>query len=527
MEEGAGRRQDTFGLREIGLNLSTTQGDAASMMYTQDSTVDTVMQPIGVATSRDDPASKIGKRLQKNTRKVTRYFPGKAPKWVKSNEDDDVKAFGASRRRRAAEPVVIKTGAAAAAAAAAAAEAPVQQPRRRQRAQAVVLKKAPAPAADAAPPPPQARPPPPPDSESDAEGDAQAAPVEAESADSAAARRARVRAKLKARQAAAAAAEAAPAAPPPPRDASPPRRAPVAAAASPEAPVDAPVAASDGSSSDGSSSDDSDDSSDDDSADARPVFVPKALRGTILEREAAEEKERQREKAAERRRKARADESRALVAEAVVRADAEAAMAKRGKSGEDSDDDAPDDTDDLEDPLEFEAWRVRELARATRERDERRKAADDEAETLRRRALSPAARRAEDEKIGKGKKPEKAKWKFLQKYHHKGAFFMDDDTLAKAGEGDVRNRATDGAVLEDKFDRAALPKVMQVKDFGFQGRTKYTHLSDQDTTFVDRDNPMNGWLQRRHKADDPLRRGYDRRRGGTQDIDKAFERRRR
>ena len=67
---------------------------------------------------------------------------------------------------------------------------------------------------------------------------------------------------------------------------------------------------------------------------------------------------------------------------------------------------------------------------------------------------------------------------------------MDDDTLAKAGEGDVRNRATDGAVLEDKFDRAALPKVMQVKDFGFQGRTKYTHLSDQDTTFVDRDNPM-------------------------------------
>ena len=99
MEEGAGRRQDAFGLREIGLNLSTTQGDAQSMMYTQDSTVDTVMQPIGVATSRDDPASKIGKRLQKNTRKVTRYFPGKAPKWVKSNEDDDVKAFGAPRRR--------------------------------------------------------------------------------------------------------------------------------------------------------------------------------------------------------------------------------------------------------------------------------------------------------------------------------------------------------------------------------------------------------------------------------------------
>ena len=109
MEEGAGRRQDTFGLREIGLNLSTTQGDAASMMYTQDSTVDTVMQPIGVATSRDDPASKIGKRLQKNTRKVTRYFPGKAPKWVKSADDDDVKRRLSSeeyRRRTLNDPHV-------------------------------------------------------------------------------------------------------------------------------------------------------------------------------------------------------------------------------------------------------------------------------------------------------------------------------------------------------------------------------------------------------------------------------------
>jgi microfibrillar-associated protein 1 len=27
-----------------------------------------------------------------------------------------------------------------------------------------------------------------------------------------------------------------------------------------------------------------------------------------------------------------------------------------------------------------------------------------------------------------------------------------------------------------------LPKVLQVKDFGFAGRTKYTHLVDQDTS---------------------------------------------
>ena len=51
-------------------------------------------------------------------------------------------------------------------------------------------------------------------------------------------------------------------------------------------------------------------------------------------------------------------------------------------------------------------------------------------------------------------------------------------------ENDVFKRDFGQATLEDHFDKTVLPKVMQVKDFGRAGRTKYTHLVDQDTTEV-------------------------------------------
>jgi len=69
----------------------------------------------------------------------------------------------------------------------------------------------------------------------------------------------------------------------------------------------------------------------------------------------------------------------------------------------------------------------------------------------------------------------------LQKYYHKGAFYQDI-------ESDKRDKVAIAAVGEDQFKKENLPKVMQVKNFGRSGRTKYTHLVDQDTTNV-HDNP--------------------------------------
>ncbi|KAG7449464.1 uncharacterized protein BT62DRAFT_1003047 [Guyanagaster necrorhizus] len=199
----------------------------------------------------------------------------------------------------------------------------------------------------------------------------------------------------------------------------------------------------------------------------RPVFVPKRNRLTIAEKEAlaADSGEAQRKKELEL--EERKKQSHDLVAESIRRELAE----------KEKEDDIPDvdDTDGLDPPGEFEAWRLRELGRIKKEKEEEIRREEEREEIERRRALPEAQRLKEDLEHARKLRDEKPKGqqKFLQKYWHKGAFHQDEEILK-------RHDYTEAT--ESTVDVSSLPKVMQVKNFGKRSRTKYTHLLDQDTT---------------------------------------------
>ena len=134
-----------------------------------------------------------------------------------------------------------------------------------------------------------------------------------------------------------------------------------------------------------------------------------------------------------------------------------------------------DDTDGLDPAGEFEAWRLRELSRIKRDKEAELAREKEREEIERRRALPEEQRLKEDLAHAEQSRKDKPKGqqKFLQKYWHKGAFHQDEEILR-------RHDFTEAT--ESTVDVSVLPKVMQVKNFGKRGRTKYTHLLDQDTT---------------------------------------------
>ncbi|KAI5204414.1 hypothetical protein E4T39_03534 [Aureobasidium subglaciale] len=231
----------------------------------------------------------------------------------------------------------------------------------------------------------------------------------------------------------------------------------------------------------GSEQDSSDEESEDEAPTRRfvaPTFVSKAQRKTVTAPKQSEEEAFAQE---ERKRQEKAD---ALLQAQLEKEAAERAANRRAWDDEDPDAiEDVDDTDNLDPEAELAAWKLRELHRVKRERETIEAAEKEREEIERRRNLTAEQREAEDSAHIAAQKEEKegrGQAGFMQKYHHKGAFFQDDEEFAELANRDIMG----AKFQDDSGNREILPQYMQIRDMtklGRKGRTKYKDLKAEDT----------------------------------------------
>ncbi|GAX17597.1 microfibrillar-associated protein 1 [Fistulifera solaris] len=240
------------------------------------------------------------------------------------------------------------------------------------------------------------------------------------------------------------------------------------------------------SSSSTSSGSSSDDSSSEEEAEeevrAKPIFVPRHKRGVIQSAEELAEEEKANENKRKRLEEKRMKESRAMVQKVLLDASKQVGSnddAFEGITG--ARNSVPDD-DDLDEDEEYDKWEVRELERLVYELDMENARMEEARERERRRNMTDEEIMRERMESGSPRDKEESK-RTGQRYFHRGAFYMDE---SEWDESDVRHKAEEYAAAAtgaDKIDKMALPKIMQVKNFGRANQNlKYQGLAAEDTT---------------------------------------------
>merc|ERR1712224_131816 len=132
----------------------------------------------------------------------------------------------------------------------------------------------------------------------------------------------------------------------------------------------------------------------------------------------------------------------------------------------------------------FEEWKQREIYRCKRDKLEKdamnEQAKHTQSCTTCKKVQIQFSKPNYEEKAPK----ERSKIKFLQKYYHKGGFYQADvdDKSGTAGTDPIYQRDYWVPTTADNFDKTLLPVIMQVKNFGRRGRTKWSHLVAEDTS---------------------------------------------
>ncbi|KAL5614553.1 hypothetical protein BROUX41_004656 [Berkeleyomyces rouxiae] len=213
----------------------------------------------------------------------------------------------------------------------------------------------------------------------------------------------------------------------------------------------------------------------------RPKFIPKSQRLANAAKNAsssAAEEARQAEE--EARKKAEADS----LVEAQIQKDLAAkAVGKKHWDDEEDPELEVDDTDGLDPEAELAAFKLRKLRRYKRDREAMIAREKELEEIERRRNLTEDERRAEDEShLAKQQQEQDAKGQmaYMQKYHHKGAFYQD-----QAETAGLANRDIMGARFADEIkDRSILPEYLQRRDMtklGRKGASKYKDMKSENT----------------------------------------------
>jgi Microfibril-associated/Pre-mRNA processing len=158
----------------------------------------------------------------------------------------------------------------------------------------------------------------------------------------------------------------------------------------------------------------------------------------------------------------------------------------------------PDDSDSInesEDEREFNEWSKRELERLKRDYFKKISEEEEVEESLRRKELTEAEledlarkRRSINDSITPTEHvPSISSTTTSTKYHHKGAFYMDESSVKD--KGDIRNRPVAAGNEQPTLSvsstlRETLPEIMKVKNFGRKGQSKYKGLFKEDTSRV-------------------------------------------